>query len=282
MKKALAVLVVIGFVAMVATAVDFHPVKDDFVGWDTAPTNGPEGYSTDNSGAAGIGRAGKGWQNSLIQGYDKQAVLASMTAMLGHTPTLADFQSNAVGLNLKMMANAEWGGGFDHSSVLYKVGALLSNTDWSEMGASFSYSDNATQTRWNNGVDYGTHIWPSNSAYNGCLRYAGLDLGDQNILPVLWSTGDYLYQTFAIDPEVAYNYLTNPVAVALMPYSITVNGDGSWATNFNNNGTTYSKEGVSSVYGAGVYVGPDLVVTPEPCSMLLIAGGAVALIRRRK
>ncbi len=254
MKQALAILVVIAFVVSLSVAAVYQPTKDTFYRFDT--NTGGGGPGTDTYGGANAQRAGKGWQDGFYMDFDRAAILADASAALGYTATAADFTSGNVTVTLQLMS-AGWG--FNHSAA-YTPGYFTSTTNWTESGASFNMADQVNGVAWNGGGS------------NGDMRDCPLHLtasGGQ-----VWAAGDSTYQTFTIPADTATGFLfatTEGVALEM-------NG-ADWS----NNGAVYSREGL---WIDGVtYAGPKLTVTvvPEPCSMLLIAAGAVAtLIRRRK
>jgi hypothetical protein len=248
MKKVLAILVVIVFVASLSSAASYQPTKDTFYRYDTNLDG--QGSGNDCYGGATQNRAGKGWQDGFYMDFDRATIVADITAALGRAPVAADFTSGAVVVTLSEMSSADWGT-FTHTAM-YTPAYFTSTTPWSESGSSFNMSDRPSSTMWNNSGDW----------HNALSRTQGT--------AQMWSAPDYTYQVFNVDANVASGYLlTGAVSAGIM-----VMGN-----DYSNNGTCYSREATSR----GLYAGPVLTVTvPEPMTLSLLAAGALALIRRRK
>jgi hypothetical protein len=276
MKQALAILVVIAFVAALSSAAVFAPTQDTFLRYtqnDPYPYNGGVDQQWYQYGNNNQYRAGKGYQDQFIMDFDRTAILADASAQLGHTATAADFTSGAVTMTVSIM------GSTTATTDMFWPSYFTSTTQaiFGVTGALNQASYNAAQNnggvgivKWNNGVDQGnapdhSNRWPGQGTRMDCPMYidnyaGGAKTGGVFMNPV------YTYTDFAYPGDLAAGYLfcsgTNPY---LELYGTTGNSPGY----------CYSMEQAGA--------GPKLAITPEPCSMLLIAAGAVVtLVRRRK
>ena len=252
MKKALAILVVIAFVAALSSAATYQPSKDTFYRYDSNLDG--QGAGNDTFGGATDQRANKGWQDGFFMDFDRATILADITTALGRAPVAADFTDGTVAVTLALTGNTAEG---SLVGANFTPQYWTSTTPWTEGGATFKFADRATSTPWNT----------TGASMRDCpVAAAGTTQA--------WAAADFQYNTFAIDANVASGFLFSEAAgVALQ-----MRGD-SWF-----NGHVFAKEGTVTLFGQTNYAGPVLGVTvvPEPCSMLLIAAGAAAMIRRRK
>lgn len=254
MKKVLAILVVIVFVASLASAQSFsyQPTKNGFLEFD-ANANGL-GIGNDVDGNQAQQRAGKGWQNIFILDFNRAQIQSDVTAALGHTFTAADVNSGAVVVTLSEMASDDWGA-FTHTAA-YTPAYFTSTTNWTESGACYNYADLATQTTWNGfagdpgvvntGSGRGTDTWGANIS---------LTQGTAQI----WSAPSYTYDNFSVDANVASGYLFATAAGDAIEMS---------GNDYSNNGTVYGMNALTQGRG-GTYAGPVLTVTvvPEPMTL---------------
>jgi hypothetical protein len=293
MKRSLAILVVIAFVAALSSAAVFQPTKDTFLRYDgstgtcfVTPTYYGQGVYT--YGGQAYGRAGKGYnQDRFVMDFDRAAVLADLSAQLGHTATPADFGPGACVLTVYLKAVAPAAGG-TWTAQQYWPGYFTSTTTWSnENRASWSYVDGtdannpidvANTTAWNGLVNQSAlGQVPRGDAIpgtTGCVRDCPWYV-DTTVAPVMWSSTE-VYQPFTFTAAEAVGYLFNPLnAYVSMCVAGDVTGQSQYAVP-GNNGSVYSRQG-------GVGNEPLLnIAIPEPMTLSLLAAGALALIRRRK
>ena len=283
MKQALAILAVIALVAAVSAAQStvYGPTQDTYLRYsqtDPYPYNNATDSQWWTYGNNANYRAGKGYQDQFIMDFDRATILANLSAALGRPATAADFTSGNVTMTLSLM-------GSTMTSTDMVWPAYFTSTTQAIFGASGALNQasyNAAQNnggtnivKWNGGVDQSglgnandrTNRWPNQGTRMDCPTYMNNYAAGAKTGGILWTASNYTYMDFAYPGDIAAGYLfcsgTNPY---LQMYGSTGNSPGY----------CYSSD------QAGC--GPKLTVTvvPEPCSMLLMAAGAVAMIRRRK
>jgi hypothetical protein len=208
--------------------------------------------------------------------FDRAAILAEASALLGYPATRSDFLCGNIPMTLRVMSA---GNSFNHSAVYYPA-YFTSTTAWTrEDHAAYNFVDGTENgdggdwTLWNGGVnDSGLGLLPRN---NGAPTRTIMDVptyyapGSGEV----WAAPDNAYQDFDYPPQILADYLFSPLNAYL-----TLVGDG---INGMNNGYCYSKEGVGP-YGQDYYVGPTLsFIVPEPTTLAVLLFAGLPVLRRR-
>lgn len=242
-----------------ATITEYQPTRDTFM----------RGGLSDLHGSTTNGRASKAFLDFYIADFDREVIRNSIEGLLGRTLTSDDMLN--VELAWHLFSNDFQG---YQPTALSRPAVFIGAQDWIEgtnatFGATkgFALYDPLDSSR--------NEPW-RNSAGNEVPTFLALDRIENRFFEE-WGGEPYTYRRWVLDPDVAFAYLTDPLALGLFL-------NASDAGNLGNDAARYNNTEIFSRDTTNLARRPFLQVTivPEPKAAATCIAGALLLVTTRK
>jgi len=247
--------------ANAAAVTDYMPTRDTYM----RGANDPQQPQLLN-GTSPSGRTSKSFLDFYITDFDRTTINAFINGQLGHAMTIGDMPN--VKLSLHLFSNDSEG---YQPTQLSRPAVFLGTEDWVEgtndtLGATKNFAVYDPANPANN------RTW-KNAAGTDVQWFLQLDK-IENAAFEEWGGDPFTYRSWLLDDNVAFAYLTEPLARGLFLNASDADNAGGIEAQYSN-AETYSRDATDETVRPFL----EVIVVPEAQSLILLGWGTLMFAR---